>query len=532
MTIESIPISEFPLFSKIDRELNQNTTPLIEFQQWAPVIENFSHIISQRKLAVHRQVLQAVIRDQYKMLTPKNGIDGQIESLGRENTFTVTTAHQPCLFSGPAFVLSKAISTIKLARQLNEKLTQHHIVPFFVIGSEDHDVEELNHSYLFGKKITWATSQSGPVGRFEQDAIQACLDEAGDLLQHTKFGAQVMDLLREAHRPDRNFAQSFQFILNELLGEFGLLVLNTDDKRLKEIFKPFILDEIIHSTSKPIILDTQKKLNSLGFEEVTHVRDINLFYFGKGFRNRIERENAHYVVLNQDRSFDEPAMRHEVEEYPEKFSPNVILRPVYQEIILPNLAYVGGGGELSYWLERKAQFAALGIPYPMLVRRDSFQIITPEQKNIMTQFGLSITELAMRTDLLLNRMTERLSANQLNVSEETRQLLHWMDQIKTKAEDIDPTLGPSLEGEKSKLLKTIEHIEKKMLKAEKLKLEVRLNKIKKLKEKLFPENGLQERNESFMTFYADYGPDLILTLLDDFDPLDRRFKLIQVEERR
>lgn len=131
MTIESVPISEFPLFSKIDRELNQNTTPLIEFQQWAPVIENFSHIISQRKLAVHRQVLQAVIRDQYKMLTPKNGIDGQIESLGRENTFTVTTAHQPCLFSGPAFVLSKAISTIKLARQLNEKLTQHHIVPFF-----------------------------------------------------------------------------------------------------------------------------------------------------------------------------------------------------------------------------------------------------------------------------------------------------------------------------------------------------------------------------------------------------------------
>jgi bacillithiol biosynthesis cysteine-adding enzyme BshC len=307
--------------------------------------------------------------------------------------------------------------------------------------------------------------------------------------------------------------------------------LNTDDKRLKEIFKPIILDEIIHSTSKPIILDTQKKLNSLGYEEVTHVRDINMFYFGKGFRHRIERENSHYVVLNHEKTFDEPAIREEINLFPEKFSPNVILRPLYQEIILPNLAYVGGGGELSYWLERKAQFMALGIPYPMLVRRDSFQVITPEQKNIMVQFAVTITELAMRTDMLLNHLTEKLSANQLSLEIETTKLLAVMDNIKLKAQEIDPTLGPSIEGEKTKLLKSIEHVEKKMLKAEKSKLEVKLNKIKKLKEKLFPENGLQERKESFLTYYADYGKDFVDTLLEDFDPLDRRFKVIQMADK-
>ena len=531
MTIESVPISEFPLFSKIDRELNQNNSSLTEFQEWDPVKENFKHIIDQRNLPVNRSVLQAVLLDQYALLPAIPGIEGQIRSIGNENTFTVTTAHQPCLFTGPAFVISKAISAIKLARQLNATLTNHHIVPVFVIGSEDHDVEELNHSFLFGQKITWETHQSGPVGRFDQEAIQSCLDEATALMQYTSFGPALIELLKEAHQPGKNFAQSFQFILNGLLGEFGLLVLNTDDKRLKEIFKPFILDEIIHSTSKPLILETQKKLNNLGFEEVTHVRDINLFYFGDGFRYRIERENSHYKVLNQEKTFDESAMREEINQFPEKFSPNVIMRPLYQEIILPNLAYVGGGGELAYWLERKSQFAALGIPYPMLVRRDSFQVITPEQKNIMDQYNLTITEMAMRTDMLLNYLTEKLSANQLNVATETDNLMVWMDKIKLKAQDIDPTLGPSIEAEKIKLLKTIDHLEKKMLKAEKSKLEVKLNKIKKLKEKLFPENGLQERNESFLTYYAEYGKDLILTLLEDFDPLDRRFKLIQVAKR-
>lgn len=531
MTIESVPISEFPLFSKIDRELNQSTSPLTEFQQWAPIEENFKKIIEHRNLPVHRAVLQAVLNDQYTLLKDKPGVRDQILAMGSENTFTITTAHQPCLFTGPAFVISKAISTIKLARQLNQTLENHHIIPFFVIGSEDHDVDELNHSYLFGKKITWDTHQSGPVGRFDQEGIQTCLDEATELLQYTKSGPSLIELLKEAHHPSRNFAQSFQFILHELLGEFGLLVLNTDDKRLKEIFKPFILDEIIHSTSKPIILDTQKKLNNLGYEEVTHVRDINMFYFGKGFRHRIERENSHYVILNHEKTFDEPAIREEINLYPEKFSPNVILRPLYQEVILPNLAYVGGGGELSYWLERKAQFVALGIPYPMLVRRDSFQVITPEQKNIMEQFGVTITELAMRTDMLLNHLTEKLSGNQLSLETETTNLLAVMDNIKLKAQEIDPTLGPSIEGEKTKLLKSIEHVEKKMLKAEKSKLEFKLNKVKKLKEKLFPENGLQERKESFLTFYADYGKDIIVTLLEDFDPLDRTFKLIQMSDK-
>lgn len=528
MTIESVPISEFPLFSKIDRELNQNSTPLTEFQKWAPTLDNFKHIIEHRKLPVNRKVLQEVLKDQYCNLTSKPGIDAQIEAIARPNTFTVTTAHQPSLFTGPVFVISKAISAIKLSRQLNAALKDYHIIPFFVIGSEDHDVEELNHTYLFGNKITWETQQNGPLGRFDLEGIQSCLDQAEAFLQHTKFGPALIDLLKQAHRPDKSFAQAFQYMLNDLLGEFGLLVLNTDDKRLKELFKPIIIDEIIHSTSKPIIQDTQRKLNNLGFGESTHVRDINLFYFGKGFRHRIEKENAQYLVLNQDKTFDESGIREEVEQFPEKFSPNVILRPVYQEVILPNLAYVGGGGELAYWLERKSQFETLGIPYPMLVRRDSFMIITPEQQSIKNQFELSVSELAMRTDMLINHSTEKLSASELNVAEETRHLMDWMDAIKLKGIDIDPTLGPSIEGEKIKLQKAIEHIEKKMLKAEKTKLEVKLNKIKKLKEKVLPETGLPERRENFMTYYAEHGKAFLLTLLEDFNPLDRQVKLIQV----
>jgi bacillithiol biosynthesis cysteine-adding enzyme BshC len=453
----------------------------------------------------------------------------RIDALLDTHTFTVCTAHQPCLFTGPAFVLSKAISTIKLAQLIQEALPAYRILPVFVIGAEDHDLEELNHCFLFGKKITWETRQSGPLGRFDLEGIEACISEAESLLVHTPFGPELIRLLREAHAGGRSFAGAFQYLMHALLGEHGLLVINLDDRRLKEEFKPWILDEVLHSSSKPLVTGTQARLMQLGYEASTHVRDINFFYFDKGYRDRIERENGSFLISNQGLKLDEKSMAAEIEQHPEKFSPNVILRPLYQELILPNLAFVGGGGELAYWMERKSQFEALGVPYPALVRRDSFLVIQPEQKNLLDQFGLNVADLAERTDLLMNRMTEKLSSHELSLQEEILGITAWMDKIKARAESVDPTLGPSIEAEKVKMAKSIEHLEKKILKAEKSKLEVKLNKIRKLKEKLLPENGLQERRENFMTFYSEHGPAFIRTLVHDFNPLDRQFKLIQIE---
>ena len=189
---------------------------------------------------------------------------------------------------------------------------------------------------------------------------------------------------------------------------------------------------------------------------------------------------------------------------------------------------MGGGGELAYWLERKNQFEKLGVDYPMLVRRDSFLIATEQEANQMKEYQMTISDLAKRSDVFVNELAERLSKSDLNLRSEESEILKWMDQIKTKTIAIDPTLGATVEGEKNKLQKSIEYIEKKLLKSEKQKLEVQLNRAKKLKEKLMPDGNLSERKENFITYYSIYGRALFDVLLMDFNPLDFEFKMIVV----
>ena len=532
MLLDSIAITDFPAFSKFDREFNRHDSSLTSFVKWPATISHFKDVIQARQdYVTDRRLLYDVFSDQYSLLSDNKVSHALISSLLSEETYTVVTAHQPCLFTGPAFVISKAISTIKLATQIQNNYPQYKILPVFVIGSEDHDVEELNHCYLFGQKITWPTDQKGPVGRYSLDTIGTVLDQVTPLLRSSKHGEELIPLLKKAYNSTNTFAQAFQVMLHEILGPLGILILNTDDSRIKQSLKPIILSEVTSSASKPLVQKTQVELKSIGYDPAAFVRDINFFYFGNGFRDRIEKKDGIYSIIGQDKNFTEQEMKAEIEVHPEHFSPNVIMRPLCQEIILPNLAYVGGGGELSYWIERRHQFETLGIPYPMLVRRDSFMILQQEQLDQLKYYKLTLADLAARPDLLINKVTESLSTSSIQLGDESKNIMEWMDHIRIKAEAIDKTLGPNVEGEKSKILKAIEGIEKKMLKAEKLKLEVQLNKVKKLQEKLMPDQGLVERKENFMTFYSEYGADWTHTLLQDFNPLDGLFKAVQVNSQ-
>lgn len=527
MIADSIALSDFEVFSKIDRDLNNKDTSLKDFLRWTPNLDTFKDIIKIRS-AAKKDVVATVLMQQYASIPDTSAAVTQIEKLKSENTFTVCTAHQPSLFGGPLFVISKALSTIKLARQIQEQNPDYTIIPFFVIGSEDHDVEELNHTYVNGQKIGWNTSQKGPVGRFKNEDLGSCIEELKSLLPGNDHDLKSIALIEAAYSKEKTFGQSFQYLLASLFTEYGLLVLNTDHILLKHEFAPFIKRELTESISKNLVLESQNALATRGYEAASFARDINLFYLDDGYRERIERDNGTYRIAGLNKSVSAIDFITESEEHPERFSPNVILRPLYQEMLLPNLAYVGGGGELAYWLERKNQFEKLGVDYPMLVRRDSFLIATEQEANQMKEYHMTFSDLAKRSDVFVNELAERLSKSDLNLRSEESEILKWMDQIKTKTIAIDPTLGATVEGEKNKLQKSIEYIEKKLLKSEKQKLEVQLNRAKKLKEKLMPDGNLSERKENFMTYYSIYGRALFDVLLMDFNPLDFEFKMIVV----
>ena len=211
MTLDSIAIADFPEFRKLDRELNQLQTPLQDFMLWSRDLATFESVIQQRKqFPTDRSLLKNTLEGQYQKLPSNDLSQSLIKALESSNTFTVCTAHQPCLFTGPAFVISKIISTIKLARQLSSRYPDYTIIPMFVIGSEDHDVEELSHCTISGKKIQWMTDQRGPVGRYHLNDLEPVIQQVRDLIGSTPSGPELINLIEQAYSVKHNFAQAFQ----------------------------------------------------------------------------------------------------------------------------------------------------------------------------------------------------------------------------------------------------------------------------------------------------------------------------------
>ncbi|MBK7427234.1 MAG: bacillithiol biosynthesis BshC [Saprospiraceae bacterium] len=226
-------------------------------------------------------------------------------------------------------------------------------IPTFILGAEDHDVEEINHIHLFNKKIVWETNQTGSCGRFNLDGLEEVIEQLKETLGGSANAESILNRVQNAYSGYRTYGQATRIFIHDLFNEYGLVILDMDDSKLKNEFKSVIQDEILNETALQNIINTQEEISNLGYKPATFVRPINFFYLGNGYRERIEREAENFRLQQSGQLFTPEEMSAEIDSAPENFSPNVNVRPVYQEFTLPNVAYIGGGGELAYWLERK-----------------------------------------------------------------------------------------------------------------------------------------------------------------------------------
>ena len=233
--------------------------------------------------------------------------------------------------------------------------------------------------------------------------------------------------------------------------------------------------------------------------------------------------------MNTDIRFTGEELRAELQAHPERFSPNVITRPLYQEYILPNLAYIGGGGELAYWLERKEQFAHFDIPFPMLIRRNSVLWIDKGSVKRMEKVEIGLEDLLGDVEVLVKRYVKEHTENELSLKEEKKQISQIYNHIMDQAKEIDPTLVKSVKAELAKQMNSLATIETKLIRAEKNRHEIAINQIRSLKDKLFPNNGLQERHDNFMSIYLKHGRQFFEVLLEHLDPLDMGNFVVVVE---
>jgi bacillithiol biosynthesis cysteine-adding enzyme BshC len=531
MPTDCIPFRETNYFSDFICDYLDQKPELKPLYNRYPSLENFEAQIEEKQLSVRAQsrtILVETLKKQYQNVDISELTLQNIEYLKSNKTFTITTGHQLNLFTGPLYFLYKIISTINLTKQLKEKYPKYNFVPIYWMASEDHDFEEINYFNFKGKKIQWNSNQTGAVGHFNTEGLEEVLKIVSSEFGQGKNAEQLKDWFKKAYLEHDNLADATRYLANELFGEHGLVILDSDHSDLKRLFIPNIEKELVEQTAFKNVLETNKTLENLGLKIQVNPREINFFYIDKGLRERIVFEDNRFKVNNTDISWSKSELLEHLDEVPERFSPNVIMRPLYQEVILPNLCYIGGGGEMIYWLQLKSNFEAQQVTFPMLLLRNSALIKTTKQSEKLEKLNISDKDLFLDRNSFINKKVRKISNIDIDFSEQIKHLEQQFNDLHKLAKQTDKSFIGAVKAQEIKQLKGLKHLEKRLLKAQKQKLKDQITRCTELQEQLFPRQSLQERNTNFSELYLEYGNQLIPELIKVLEPLKGEFSIITI----
>jgi bacillithiol synthase len=525
-TASSIPYQQTGYFSRLVSDYLNGNDFLKNFYELPVSFEGIESAIKNRQaFNTNRQLLSEILEKQYVSLSVPALLKKNLSSLKDKNTFTVTTAHQPAIFTGNLYFIYKIIHVIKIAETLSAKYTDKYFVPVYYMGSEDADIDELGHIYLNNEKIEWDTRQTGSVGRMSVAGLEKIMDRIEGEFAGFPFGPELIALLRESYSAGDTIQQSTLKLINRLFGEYGLIVLIPDSSDLKACMKSVFTDDLLNHTPFQI---TRKNVENLSaqYNVQANPRAINLFYLKGDIRERIEKIEDHYQVHKTNIRFTRDEILQELEKFPERFSPNVILRGLFQETILPNIAFIGGGGETAYWLELRPLFKHYSVPYPVLVLRNSFLIINKKWKTKIEKAGLSEKSIFLPEEKIVEAQVRRDSQNQLSLEKQIESQRQFYTSLKEITGAIDKTLVQHVNSLEIQSLNKLEELEKKMIRAEKKNhTDVQL-KIHEIHSALFPLNNLQERIDNFIPWYASYGEAFLNLIYRHSNNLEQTFTIL------
>lgn len=529
MQQQTLPISELNLPALVRDYLgaDDNVRPFIDA---FPGEETLKQKMARKAFdPAIRATLAERLRQQYAGLGGE-AVAGNLSALAEDHTLTLCTGHQLSLATGPLYAVYKICSLLALTRKLSAQYPERKFVPLFWMATEDHDFAEINHVRVKGKTFTWQSAQTGPAGLFStaEVSLSDTIAQVCEALGKAEVAQSSAALLREAYAmPD--LASATRYLLHQLFGRFGLLCLDANDEALKQHFLPQLKRELFERTTAGNVEKTNRELKHRGYAPQVNAREINLFYLMPGRRERITFIDQAFRVLNTDLTFSPEEMLAEVEQHPGRFSPNVLMRPLYQECILPNIAYIGGPAEVAYWLQCRSNFEGFGIDFPMVLLRDMALLLRPGQRKVLDNSGLPTSRLYTGKDQWIQWIARELAS--VDTRQERRRILEGFDKLATLFAAVDPTLQAAVNAEKQRTLHALENLEHKLLRSVKNKSETLLTKVAALHDVLFPNGELQERTDNFfeMNVYAD--GNLIDELIDCFDPMEGVNRLLTIGAR-
>ena len=525
-----IPFSSTHVFSKLINDYLEGKGNARDFVHYAPNVDGYRAAIEGRKkYPINRKLLFEVLTKQYSNLPQEKAVNDQIALLKKDTTFVVTTAHQPNLFTGPLYFFYKIIHAIQLAESLKATFPDYDFVPVYYMGSEDADLEEVGAFNLDHKKCQWVTKQTGAIGRMQvDDALLKLLQQLESYWTILPQGQKALEVLKEAYQKGKTISEATLSFVHAFFGSKGLLVLQPDDAILKAAFISVMEKELLTGFSHQAIQPTIAAL-SKDYHVQSEGRSINLFYLKDSIRGRIEKQGEAYIVVDTAIQFNQAEIIAELHQYPERFSPNVILRGVYQETILPGVVFIGGGGELAYWMELKNVFHQVGVHYPLLQLRNSFLLMRQKQAEQWAAMQFEEQDLFKPLLDLEIAYVKKHATQALDLQDQINHLTTLYTSIKNEAVQVDASLGAHAENlsiqAKAKLL----ILEKKMLRAERRKQAVAIQRIHRIKKELFPQDNLQEREEHFSKWVGHYDQAWIETIMEHSKGLESRFSIIKFD---
>ena len=530
MKVAQLPFEKTGFFSKTMLDYLAKKESIQSFYNNYPDLIGFKNQLEEKEKSFNlesRNILSNSLEKQYQGFDVSEATKKNIALLQQKNTFTVTTGHQLNLFTGPLYFLYKILSTINLAEEISEKFPTKNIVPVYWMATEDHDFEEINYFNFQEKKVQWNLESAGAVGRLSTEGLTDVFEEFSSHLGSSKNANQLKKLFSEGYLKHATLADATRYIANELFKEYGLVIVDGDDLALKKLLAPFVKDELENETSFRAVSETIAALEK-NYKVQVNPRTINLFYLHENSRERILFENGVYLINNTDITFSKEEILKEVDKNPMAFSPNVIVRPLYQEIVLPNLCYIGGGGEIAYWLELKSYFDKAGVTFPILLLRNSVQIVSEKQQKKLTSLKISHQELFLKQQELLSKKVSENIEIDVDFNRKINGLKEQFLELKEVAKKTDISFIGAVNAQEKKQIKGLENLQKRLLRAEKRRQKELVDHITTLQNQLLPNQSLEERQRNFSDYYLAYGPTFLNTLKEVLKPLAHQFTIIEL----
>jgi bacillithiol biosynthesis cysteine-adding enzyme BshC len=530
MKVVQLPFEKTGFFSKAMLDYLAKKESIQPFYNNDPNIVGFKNQIEEKGKSFNlqsRTTLSQSLEKQYQGFNLSEATQNNIALLKQKNTFTVTTGHQLNLFTGPLYFLYKIFSTINLAEEISEKFPTKNIVPVYWMATEDHDFDEINYFNFQEKKVQWNRESGGAVGRFSTEGLDDVFQEFSSHLGSSKNAKELKELFSKGYLEQTTLADATRYIANELFKEYGLVILDGDDLALKKLLAPIVKDELKNQTSFHSVSKTIAALEKK-YKIQVNPRTINLFYIGENSRERILFENGTYKINNTDRTFSKEEILKEVDENPLAFSPNVIMRPLYQEVVLPNLCYIGGGGEIAYWFELKSYFEKVSVPFPILLLRNSVQIVSEKQQKKLATLKISHQDLFLKQQELLSKKVLENTEVDVDFNRKINDLKNQFSELKEVAKKTDISFIGAVNAQEKKQIKGLEHLQKRLLRAEKRRQKELVDRITTLQNQLLPNQSLEERQRNFSDYYLAYGNPFLENLKETLKPLAHQFTIIEL----